>query len=59
MIYSIDVECVATGVEHNARSVAQISLVVRSLTSFLRFLYLFLFGNCVKLRSSKLSAGPG
>jgi len=34
MIYSIDVECVATGTEHNARSVAQISLVVRSHTSF-------------------------
>ena len=26
--YSIDVECVATGVDHNARDVAQISLVV-------------------------------
>lgn len=29
MIFSIDVECVAVGNDHNARSVAQISLVVR------------------------------
>lgn len=29
MYYSIDVECVATGTDHNSRSVAQISLVVR------------------------------
>ena len=29
--YSIDVECVATGVDHNAREVAQISLVVNVL----------------------------
>ena len=27
--YSVDVECVATGLDHNARAVAQISLVVR------------------------------
>jgi len=29
MFFSIDVECVAVGTDHNARSVAQISLVVR------------------------------
>lgn len=28
--YSIDVECVATGTDHNSRGVAQISLVVRT-----------------------------
>lgn len=28
--YSIDVECVAVGTDHNARAVAQISLVVRA-----------------------------
>lgn len=27
-VFSIDVECVATGVDHNSRDVAQISLVV-------------------------------
>lgn len=32
--FSIDVECVATGVDHNARSVAQFSLVVSQLTSW-------------------------
>lgn len=26
-VYSIDVECVATGVQHNARSIAQVALV--------------------------------
>jgi len=26
--YCIDVECVATGTDHNARSVAQVALVV-------------------------------
>jgi hypothetical protein len=31
MYYSVDVECVAVGVDHNARAVAQISLVVRAL----------------------------
>ena len=31
MYYSIDVECVATGTDHNSRGVAQISLVVRPL----------------------------
>ena len=30
MYYSIDVECVAVGADHNARAVAQISLVVRA-----------------------------
>jgi hypothetical protein len=30
MIFSIDVECVAVGTDHNSRSVAQISLVVRA-----------------------------
>lgn len=30
IFYSIDVECVATGIKHNARSVGQISLVVRA-----------------------------
>lgn len=29
MYFSIDVECVATGTDHNSRAVAQISLVVR------------------------------
>ena len=29
--YSIDVECVATGLDHNARGVAQIALVVITL----------------------------
>ena len=29
-VFSIDVECVATGLDHNARDVAQISLVVIS-----------------------------
>jgi len=26
-VYSIDVECVATGTQHNARAVAQVALV--------------------------------
>lgn len=26
-VYSIDVECVATGVQHNARSIAQVKLI--------------------------------
>lgn len=26
--YSIDVECVATGIDHNSRSVAQVAVVV-------------------------------
>jgi hypothetical protein len=33
--FSIDVECVATGRDHNARAVAQISLVVRCLKPLL------------------------
>jgi len=38
MIFSIDVECVAVGHDHNARSVAQISLVVRVVAMPWRFL---------------------
>jgi len=33
--YSLDVECVATGTGHNARSVAQIALLVRPAAYFM------------------------
>lgn len=48
--YSIDVECVATGRDHNARTVAQISLVVRALGASQLCRRLLLFDAEVSIR---------